>query len=161
MDQVRKILDRFLLSVSSVLIIFLLLGALWQVFTRYVLQNPSVVTEEVLRFSLIWIAMLGASYAFGTDQHLALTFLRDRFKGRSYRRLRIFNDLIVLIFSLSVLVIGGSMMVRSTMTETSPILGVPMGWIYLILPFSGVVIILYQIMNIRNWFRSDVQGSES
>lgn len=160
MHKFRKILDGILLTAASILIIFLVIGALWQVFTRFVLNDPSIVTQEVLRFSLIWVAMLGASYAFGTNEHISLTFLRDKFKGTAYKWLRAFIDLTVVVFSLFVLVIGGSIIVNSTMSETSPILQVPMGWVYIILPVSGVIIIIYQVMNAVQWMQSDVKGSE-
>lgn len=147
MKKVKRWLDLLLLSVASILIIFLVLGAIWQVFTRFVLQDPSIITQEVLRFSLIWIAFIGATYAFGQDEHLALTFLRDKVKGKAHKRLRWFIDLLVIAFALFVLVIGGYEISDATMTELSPILSMPMGLIYSILPICGVFIIFYQIVN--------------
>ncbi|MCM2676141.1 TRAP transporter small permease [Alkalicoccobacillus plakortidis] len=82
MERIKNWIDRIIIGCSSVLVVFLVAGAIWQVFTRFVLQNPSVFTEEVLRFSLIWIGFLGASYAFGHREHLALTFLTSKLAGQ-------------------------------------------------------------------------------
>lgn len=80
MERAKQWIDRTIIGIASVLVVFLVAGAIWQVFTRFVLQNPSVFTEEVLRFSLIWVGFLGASYAFGHKEHLALTFLTSKLK---------------------------------------------------------------------------------
>ena len=44
----------------------------WQVFSRFILRAPSSYTEELARFLLIWIGVLGASYAYRTKAHLGL-----------------------------------------------------------------------------------------
>ncbi|MGY4691377.1 TRAP transporter small permease [Salibacterium sp. K-3] len=158
MQKTKKALDTFLLTAASILLVFLTLAALWQVFTRFVLGNPSVVTEEVARFSLIWIAMLGAAYGFGSDEHLSLDFIREKFEGKAYMRLRMAIDAIVLLFALFVLVIGGSIVVSATLSEVSPIMGISMGAVYSILPISGIFIMIYQVINVLG--RNSAEGKE-
>ncbi|WP_022793319.1 TRAP transporter small permease [Marinococcus halotolerans] len=150
MQAVKKSIDMVLLVITSALVIFLTVAAIWQVFTRFVLGDPSIITEEVLRFSLIWIAFLGGAYAFGQDEHLAISFLRDKITGKAHLGLRWLIDLIVIGFALFVLVIGGYTIASATMAELSPILRIPMGLIYGILPVSGVIVIFYQIYNMMN-----------
>ncbi|WP_307336319.1 TRAP transporter small permease [Caldalkalibacillus uzonensis] len=151
MDKLRVAMNKMLMITTSVLTVVLVLGALWQVFSRYVLNAPSTFTEELLRFVLIWVAMLGASYAFGTNQHLAIVFLRNKLKGRRQQVVRMINDLLVICFAAVILVKGGYDISISTMTQVSPILKIPMGYVYTILPISGVIIIIYQILNIKDW----------
>ncbi|RSL34838.1 TRAP transporter small permease [Salibacterium salarium] len=158
MDKTRKVLDNFLLTLASVLILFLTIATLWQVFTRFVIGDPSVITEEVARFSLIWIAMLGAAYGFGSGEHLSLDFIREKFEGSIYKWVRIGIDVVVLLFALFVLVLGGFTIVNATLTESSPILGISMGAIYSILPVSGIFIIIYQVLNVLD--RKRMEGRE-
>ncbi|WP_026702460.1 TRAP transporter small permease [Salibacterium aidingense] len=148
MAKTKRILDTFLLTIASILLVFLTAAALWQVFTRFVVGNPSVMTEEIARFSLIWIAMLGAAYGFGSDEHLSLDFVREKLKGKAYAWLRLGIDAVVLLFAVFVLVIGGGIIVSATLSEVSPIMGISMGVVYSILPISGVFIIMYQVMNV-------------
>ena len=49
----------------------LFLCVLWQVFSRYVLNNPATFTEEVSRFAVIWLSLLGTAYACGKLEHMA------------------------------------------------------------------------------------------
>ena len=46
----RKIIDRITEILTGSLLVFMVLIACWQVFTRFVLQSPSTVTEEILRY---------------------------------------------------------------------------------------------------------------
>ncbi|BAC15360.1 TRAP transporter small permease [Oceanobacillus iheyensis] len=159
MKKVKRWFDLGLLTIASILILFLVVAAIWQVFTRFVLQDPSISTQEVLRFSLIWVAVIGATYAFGQDEHLSLTFLRDKITGQAHKILRWFIDLLVIVFALFVMVIGGFNIAQATMAELSPILNMPMGFVYGVLPICGVIIIFYQIIHISE--RQGIEQSNS
>ncbi|SFQ25476.1 TRAP transporter small permease [Salibacterium halotolerans] len=158
MQKTKKSIDTFLLTTASILLVLLTLATLWQVFTRFVIGNPSVVTEEIARFTLIWIALLGAAYGFGSDEHLSLDFIREKFQGKAYLRIRAAIDAVVLLFALFVLVIGGGILVSVTWSEVSPIMGLSMGAVYSIVPICGVFIIIYQVMNVL--MRNSVKGEE-
>lgn len=64
-DPMRKIVDRVTAFLTCSLMIVMVLIACWQVFTRFVLNSPSTVSEEFLRYSLIWLTMIGSAYAYG------------------------------------------------------------------------------------------------
>ena len=56
-------------------------------------------------------------------------------------------ELIVLIFAASVMEYGGSTIMKLTMTQKTASLGIPMGIIYTVVPLSGIVIVIYAILN--------------
>ena len=60
-----KVLNKILSSVLAFMVAAMVVVCCWQVITRFVLGNPSKYTEEILRFALIWLTMLGAPYAYG------------------------------------------------------------------------------------------------
>ncbi|MEW9670558.1 TRAP transporter small permease [Ammoniphilus sp. 3BR4] len=153
MKILRSFLDRLIMIVGCVFTTVMVIGAIWQVFSRYVLGDPSTVTEELLRFGLIWTTMLGASYAFGTNQHLAITSLLEKLKGNNQKALRMVNDLFIIGFAGAVMIKGGLNIVAKTMTQMTPILQIPVGVIYSILPISGIIIIIYQLLNMPEWIR--------
>ena len=43
-------------------------------------KNPSTLTEEFVRFALVWLAMLASAYVVGKG-HLAVTLLSENYKG--------------------------------------------------------------------------------
>ena len=54
-----------------------------QVVSRYVLQSSLAWTEELARYMFIWLAALGAAYAYKTKAHFLLRFVVDRFSDRN------------------------------------------------------------------------------
>ncbi len=154
--KIKKGLDVVILSISSLLTILLVLGAVWQVTSRYVFSTPSTFTGELLRFLLVWTAILGASYAFGSNQHLAITFVKDKFKGKNRLMIRIINDLFILAFAILIMIKGGYEVVQITLTQTTPILNVPMGYVYAIVPVCGVVIVIYKLLLLTE-YREEMQ----
>ncbi|MDX8044534.1 TRAP transporter small permease [Gracilibacillus sp. S3-1-1] len=150
-DKIKRVLDRSIIFVASILLVILVIGALWQVFTRYILQSPSTFTNELLGFLLVWTSLLGATYAFGENKHLALTFMMKKLTKSRKLIITILNDLIIILFAVVILLKGGIDAVQITMMQNTPILGIPKGIVYLIMPISGVLIILYKLLDMKNY----------
>ena len=147
-QKIDKVIEFLLVSIMSILVI----DVLWQVFSRYVLASPSSFTDELAGFLLIWTGMLGAAYVAGKNEHLAIDLLLQKMKGAKRRRLQIIINAIVGIFALFVMVVGGCWLVytRFYLGATSAALALPLGYVYLIVPISGLLIMYYTIDNSRN-----------
>jgi len=141
----KKRVDLALGWVVTLLMGLAVVNVLWQVFTRYVLEDPSAYTGELARFLLIWIGLLGASYAVGGRLHLAIDLLPGRLKGGRRHVLGIVIDGLVLLFALAVMVFGGLSLVSLTLMleQTSAALRIPLGYVYLALPVSGLLVMFY------------------
>ncbi len=131
----------------SFLMATMVLAVTWQVFTRFVLRHPSSYTEELARFQLMWTGLLGASYAYRTKAHLGIDILATKLSGTRKRVLEVSVHILVLLFALFVMVVGGIRLVRLTFTlrQVSTALGVPMGYVYSVLPISGALIIYFAV----------------
>lgn len=130
----------------------MVLNVLWQVFTRYVIGIPSSFTDELARYLLIWIGILGAAYAAGRRIHVAIDILPSRLSPRSQVNLLVFVNVVIIIFALTVLVIGGSRLVYITflLKQNSPALQIPLGGVYTIIPVSGLLVVYYKISDLLN-----------
>lgn len=148
----RKVLDRVLEILACLIFTIMVLVCLYQILSRYVLKSPSTFSEEFLRFSIIWISMLGIAYAFGKGSHLAITFMKDKLNIKEGAVVEIVFHIIFIIFAFFIMVQGGANAVSIALYQISPALGIPMGFVYLSLPVSGVIIILYSILNIRDMY---------
>jgi TRAP-type C4-dicarboxylate transport system permease small subunit len=146
----RKISDQIVEKTLILLLGLMLLQVVWQVFSRYILLVPSSFTDELSRFLLIWISLLGASYATGKRMHLTIDLLPNYLSGRKKKNLDLLIHFLVILFALFVMVIGGIRLVYITLTlgQTSSSLEIPLGYIYLIIPLSGILIIFYSILNL-------------
>ncbi len=146
----RKLIDSILEKSLVVLMALMLIQVLWQVFSRYIIRIPSSFTDELSRFLLIWIGLLGASYATGKKMHLTIDLLPSMLKGKKKERLDLIINILVITFALFVMAIGGIRLVYITLTlgQTSSALEIPLGYIYSVIPLSGALIMFYSIMNI-------------
>ena len=147
-QRIDKVIEVVLVALMSILVI----DVLWQVFSRYVLTAPSSFTDELAGFLLIWVGLLGAAYVAGKNEHLAIDLMLQKMKGVKKRRLQTVINLIVGVFALFVMVIGGIWLVytRFYLGVNSAALALPLGYVYLIVPVSGFLIIYYSIDNTIN-----------
>lgn len=150
MSLARKRVDKILEWSLIVLMGANVLNVLWQVFSRFILRDPSSFTEELARYLLIWVGLLGASYASGHKMHLAIDVLVDRIKGKSRGLAELIIQSLVFLFSLFVMVIGGLRLVIVTLTlnQISASLQIKLGFVYLVIPLSGALIMFYAFISI-------------
>ncbi len=148
MVKAKSVIDRILESILVILMSLLVVDVLWQVFSRYVLNDPSSITEELARFLLMWVGLLGASYAAGKKMHLAVDLLPNKLEGRPKHYLAIFILLCTLLFVLAVMVFGGIKLMATTLFlgQQAAALQMPLGYVYLILPLSGGLIAFYTFL---------------
>lgn len=145
LEKIKHKIDRILFYILFVIVVAILFCVTLQVFSRYLLNAPATFTEELVRFLLIWLGLLGGAYTFGVKGHIALTLLLDKFSLKIKNILNIFIDCIVLFLALFVLIIGGIKLISITHNQLSSVLVLPMWLVYSCTPISGSIIIFYQI----------------
>ena len=144
--SLKRPVDR-LLEATLVLLFFALFACvIIQVFTRYVLNDPAIFTEEASRFAIIWLSLLGTAYACGRLEHMAYTMFPEKLKGAKLLAHMRSVALLVLLFGLTVMLYGGGMLVMRAFDfeQLSATLALPMGYVYLCIPISGLLIVYYE-----------------
>jgi len=146
----RSFIDSILRSSIIFLMGFLVVDVFWQVFSRYVLADPSTFTDELAGFLLIWVSLLGAAYMSGQNRHIAITLLPDRLGEDANRKVQIVIRLLVITFVALVFIIGGGNLMLSTIKfqQITPSLNIPMAYVYMIGPISGLLIVYYKISDL-------------
>lgn len=144
---IRRTLDLFLEWIVIIAVAALVLDVLWGVFTRFVLDSPSRWTEEFARLLLMWVALLGAAVAFGRREHLGFDYVVAKMDPGAQRLVAVAGECVVILFAVLVMVYGGYVLVAETLTagQTTPALGIKMGYVYLALPLSGCFVVIYSI----------------
>lgn len=147
-EKIRKILDNILESLCIGLFVLMVLVGTYQIAARYFFHRPSTVSEELLTYSFTWMALFAASYVFGKREHMRMGFLTDKLPDRLRRWVSIMTECLILLFAATVECYGGIRIVRLTMSQMTASLGIPMGLIYLAVPLSGVLTVVYALLNI-------------
>ena len=112
------------------------------------IRTPAAFTEELVRYFLIWTGFIGAAYAFITREHMCLVLVRDSLSPAGRRILMTVIDVLILLFAVFVITIGGFKLALSAQKVFSALLGIPRSLVYAMAPISGLFIILAQIINI-------------
>ncbi len=147
LSTIKLKLDSVIRWALIILMALMTLNVLWQVFTRFILQDPSSYTEELARYTLIWLGVLGAGYVAGQKMHLAIDLLSLKLKSVNRSWLEIIIQLFIFLFSLFALVIGGFNLVNITLSlnQISAALQIPLGYVYTVLPLSGLIMMFYSL----------------
>ena len=153
MQSLRQILDKVLITICVVLFIEMTIVGTYQIVTRYFFNSPSTISEEIVTYSFTWLSILGAASVFGKRGHLCMTFFSAKFTGRKKAYLDIFSELCVMLTAVSLLIYGGYIMSTENFSQETASLGISMGFMYAVLPISGVIICLYALLNRLDIFK--------
>lgn len=154
MLRIHAAIDFALKYLCCLLFISMVGVASWQVIARYVLNNPSTISEALLRFSLVWLSMLAIAYVVGQREHVSLTLLTDKLTGHWKTFSSVLMEVLFIIFAAVVLIYGGVQATTNSMNQIYPLLGIPKGYLYLSLPVSGALIIIYCLNNCALIFKN-------
>jgi len=143
----RKTIDFIIGRFLAILMAIMTLDVLWGVFTRYAMGSQASWSEELARFLLIWIGILGAAYASGQRMHLAIDLLSPKLEVGRQRSLALLIRLLVIFFAVAVLIIGGTRLIyiSQKLGQLSPALQVPMWVVYSVIPLSGILVLYYKL----------------
>lgn len=106
---------------------------------RYLLNSPIGWIEEVARYALVWVTYIGSFLALRRSRHLSIDILAKRLSPKAQKVLNVTAMLVVLPFCY-VLIVFGFYYARVFMDQGTPYLDIPLGYIYFILPFIGVLL---------------------
>lgn len=157
MKTLRNVLTRILHVLAGMSFLVMVLLTCWQVFTRYVLQNPSSWSEELVSYMFAWMSLLGASLVTSERGHMNIPILLDHVSSATKKLLTCLGEAIALLFSLVILGYGGIQITTLAMGQMTSSLGVPIGVFYIVLPLCGVLNIIYTLLNIKDILSGEIE----
>ncbi|MCR5535849.1 MAG: TRAP transporter small permease [Succinivibrio sp.] len=153
-----KVIDKILAGLLALILVLMVLTCAWQIFTRFVLNDASKYTEELVRYLLIWLTMLGVPYTYGQNRHLVINFITHMFSEQGKKVNALCVDLLVSALTFFVMVIGGLMVTQNAADQTSPAMGMPMELYYMCLPLGGILLLFYSIPRIIDELKNLKEG---
>lgn len=155
----RYIIDQIVRWLLIILMAVIVLDVSLQVVSRYLFQSPLGFTDELAGFLLVWVGLLGSAYATGEKQHLAIDLISGSLSAKSKRYMDLLINFFVVVFALGVLGIGGVWLVYTSFIfgQVSASLQISLGYVYLVVPISGLLIAYYSIDNTYNELHTATQ----
>lgn len=160
MEKARAFFNSLLEKFSVVLMSVMVLLVMWQVISRYILNNPSSISEVLTRYLFVWLVTVTATYAFGKREHMYISLVKDRMPDKMQHIVNILIEALTLVFAAAVMVAGGCAITSMQMVQIDSTLHIATGIIYSVIPLCGVLIGFYCICNIGQELRK-LQKKES
>ena len=148
LHKIRKGMNAVVSTICIILFAVMVVVGTYQIITRFVFNNPSTISEELLTYTFAWMAIFSSAYVFGKRDHMRMTFVADKLPKEQRKILEIVIELLIIAFAVIVLIYGGFTIMGLTMTQKTASLGVMMGVIYAVVPICGILIAIYGVMNV-------------
>ena len=146
-----------LLELLLALILFLMfLTTFFQVFARTVLQISSVWSEELARFTYVWMVFVGAALLIKDDGLIRVTVLTDRLGKRSAGFLRVLTSLATVPFVIVMTWGAWTNTVLNWNTFAPTIDWLRIGYVYLMIFLSGLLMLWYLVVDLVKEARASV-----
>lgn len=115
-----------------------------QVFFRYALNHSLFWSEELARYILVWMTFLGATVAYRRGAHPRIDLLANGRRPRRERAMRMAAHLVAVAFC-GLLVVYGAQFAYFVRLQISPALQLPKWIVMLVLPVSGLLMLLHAL----------------
>lgn len=145
LDGFARGLERLLDLLLGVMLLVLVSTLVYQVFGRYVLDKAPGWSEELARFLIVWIALVGSARVLRQNGHIAVSVLVDALPRGVKGLVLAIRDLAVL-FAVYILVAYGLDFALLFGRQLSPAFEVPMTLPYSALPVGGALIGLMVVL---------------
>lgn len=121
--------------------IVLFAGVMW----RYVFGDPLGWSDEVARLMFVWLAFVGAAVGVKRRLHASVSILTARISSSAQRAVSIFTLIVMAALALVFVYVGSIETWTNFGQESMPVSGLPTGWLYLAVPVSGTLMIVYMV----------------
>jgi TRAP-type C4-dicarboxylate transport system permease small subunit len=155
MEKLVGFINNTVKYILYLLLTVLIVAVFAQVIFRFVIEQPLAWTEELARYCLVWITFLGAAFAMGKKAHVGLEIVKTSLPKMGQKIVSILSTIVSVAFFVIIMDHGLELMSQS-MTQLSPVLQIPMGVVYAVLPVSAVLLII----NVIYIMGQEIKGAE-
>lgn len=162
LTKIKNFLDKILKILCIFFCGFMVVLVSWQVISRFVLKDPSAISEELANICFVWMSLLGAALLYGEKGHMNINFIPEKLGVYKAQYLLIISELFTLAMAAAVLAYGGYHISSNAMGQTNAAMQwLRVGQIYAVIPISGVFIVFYAFYNILNAVKILLAGKEA
>lgn len=146
-------LEKIILWILAILFTVMVIAFFYQIVLRFIFESGNPWAEELTRYTLIWMSMLGSAVATRRGRNMDVDFVVKRMP----KTMKTINSIItkaLIIGFLLVIIIYGVNLVSITFKQLSSGLRIPMAYMYASVPVGGFLMLLFTIEVIINDIKS-------
>jgi TRAP-type C4-dicarboxylate transport system permease small subunit len=159
LNQIDNAVDRACRGLLAALFFVMIISAFIQVVARTVLSQPQTWTEELCRYCMVWLTMIGSGVAIKTRGHIAVDILKEVISPKAAARIDVLNMILECIFSVILIHFGFALSMKN-MSQMTPGLKIPMGAAYFSMPIGGIIILFNVLVQMVRYFTGEKEASK-
>jgi TRAP-type C4-dicarboxylate transport system permease small subunit len=142
---IQRGIDRLVRWIVILFMLVMTVAVSLQIVFRYVFNAPLGWSEEVARFSFVWVSFFGASALLRVREHIGVNVFVERFPPR-LRAASIFLADLIALTCIYFFVVGGISLTTNEWRQLAPATEIPMGWVYLAIPISTMLMAIWAVL---------------
>lgn len=127
----------------------ILFAVVFHVIGRYFFGITYMGTMELIRYTMIWTSLLGASNAFTSGEHIGMEILKNKVSKRTWQRISLVANISLCIFLIAML-IGGIKLSFINWNQISLGMQISMFYPYLAIPIGALFMFFHVLLDILN-----------
>jgi TRAP-type C4-dicarboxylate transport system permease small subunit len=140
------LLSRALQVIVAIGVAVIMFAIIFHITGRYFFGVTHMGTMELVRYTMIWVSLLGAALAFQAYEHVTVNLFERWLSKRLRYKLNIAADALLCTF-LAAMIVGGIKISLRNMSQISLGMQIPMGYPYFAIPVGGVSMLLYVLLD--------------
>ncbi|MDF2522100.1 MAG: Tripartite ATP-independent periplasmic transporter, DctQ component [Clostridia bacterium] len=153
MERLDKVIYKVLFYACAILMFAMAAIVTAQVLSRYIVGRPFTWSEELARYIFVWMSFLGMAVGVKMGSHVALDILVKKLSGVSQKTLMLVNNGLIFFFG-ACMTVSGFKLVEVGMRQKSPTLQLPMQYVYVVIPISGIILLYFVLSETIRIFRN-------
>lgn len=143
-SKVSKGLDRLCMLLLVVITAVMTGSLVIMIFGRNFFNTSFASLEEISRYTFVWLTFIGAAIAFKRKEHMGMDFIVSKLRGKAAKYVEALQDIFALIL-FALFIYYGSELAVLNMNVVSLQSGIPMGYVYFIIPISGFIMAVHAV----------------
>jgi TRAP-type C4-dicarboxylate transport system permease small subunit len=140
-SRIAQGIERVLDVLLAVMLLIMVVAISYQIFGRYVLGRAPSWGEELARYLMVWVTMLGSAAELRKGGHITVTTLADMLGPKGLRILLAVRD-VALVATCGLLVNAGIDLATLLHRQASPAFEIPMSIPYAAQPVGFALILI-------------------
>ena len=148
MVKKQNLLEKIVDNIGAFIMFSILFVSFYQVVARYVLNTPLFWSEELTRYLLIWMAMIGSAMALSKHEHVSITTFSNRLSPGGQKVMHYLRNFVLSIVLIFILYYGYTFAILNSTQYSPSIYWLSLFWACLALPVGFTLMLLYVIKDI-------------
>jgi len=150
LQKILNLIDILTEALVILCLVVITLTVFLAALSRYVFVSPIAWTIEIARFFFIWMVLLGVSITEKYEAHFRVTTFVDSLSQSVRISVNLLADLVVII-TLIILFFTSLPYVEQGSRGISPVLQLPLNYVFISLPIGVVLALLSRLRKVWNY----------